>query len=143
MRRSLIALGATIAIAGGGLLFSSPAEAAAKCPLGSNGNNFCLYYNSGETGAYYNWDMGVTSQVSNLAGYTFPANGTGGGENVKNDAASASFADPSLSGTEMYVRVYFNSGYLGSYDQINSNADDELVNTYNEDASWQTFCPTC
>jgi hypothetical protein len=38
-----------------------------------------------------------------------------------------------------YVRVYYNSGYLGNYDTITSNTNKQLVNTYNENASWRSY----
>ncbi|MFF2132982.1 hypothetical protein ACFVW1_48175 [Streptomyces olivochromogenes] len=122
--------------------FMTPAQAAAgKCGSSSTGWSFCLYYNSGELGSYYRWTN--SGEVSNLAGLTYPnnGNGNGAGQAVKNNSASASYYN--ASGCDAcsndYVRVFFSSGFLGNYDTIYTNQNKNLVNTYNNNASWRAY----
>ncbi|MFJ8591014.1 hypothetical protein [Streptomyces sp. NPDC093598] len=143
MRKAGYAFGVFIAAMASIFTFLTPAQAATgKCPTDSStGIGFCLYYNSNQAGSYYRWN-GNTGRVSDLAGYVYPNNGSGAGagQAVKNNSASASY---SMAGgcvcTSDFVRVYFNSGFLGNYDQITSNTNKQLVNTYNQNASWQSF----
>lgn len=144
MKKLLVAAGLTASIVASGIAFTAPAEAAANCPVDATyAVDFCLYYNSNMLSAYYRW-TGSTSSVSNLAGYTFPnnGNGAGAGQAVKNNAAAASYrigaGDPGPAASD-YARIYFNSGYLGIYDDVISNTNKLLVNTYNEDASWREY----
>lgn len=96
-----------------------------------------LYYNSNQQGARFM----AASNKSNLAGYIFDAGRgeSGYGQALKNNAASATFrADNNFylsSGT-----VFYNSGYAGPCDTMTSTENniefaDQLVNTYNDNAS--------
>lgn len=85
----------------------------------------CLYYNSGEAGAMFNTD----ENISNLLYYTFPDNGNGFGDPVKNDAASAENQGPDVD------IIYYNSNFIGNFDYLYPNSFGQLVNTYNNDAS--------
>ncbi|MDH6114099.1 hypothetical protein P3T36_002920 [Kitasatospora sp. MAP12-15] len=99
--------------------------AAALATLGLAGtasaNSVTLYYNSnyaGESVTFY-------GNVPNLAGYSFPSDGS-----VKNNAASAWNNDSS------YAFIWYNSNYAGSYDTLAPySGEARLVNTYNEDAA--------
>jgi peptidase inhibitor family I36 len=94
-----------------------------KCEAGE----VCLYYNSGCKGSMA--DFG--GNVPDFQGYVFLSTGAGKGQPVKNNAASANNHDASWT-----ARIWFNSGYHGSYDNIGPNAGcRQLVNTYNENAS--------
>ncbi|THA47086.1 peptidase inhibitor family I36 protein [Streptomyces sp. A1136] len=119
IRHGLAVLAAAVGMTLGAVV---PAQADA-CPSGL----FCLYYNSNIQGANanYNWSD------SDLAGDTFmPLSGAGAGEPVKNNAASAKNYQ-----VNAYVRVYYNSGYSGPYDQFSPGQSKNLVNTRNENAS--------
>ncbi|MGY5061173.1 peptidase inhibitor family I36 protein [Streptomyces sp. 900105755] len=109
------------------------------------GNGFCLFYNSNQQGAY----RGFTQSVASFAdGSTFNKVGTssaGYGQGVWNNAASASWRDSSspcdgcINLGYSHARVYFNSNYMGSYDQIDKGYGGNLKNTYNENASLYMF----
>jgi hypothetical protein len=138
MRKIAALCGTLIAAMASVFAFTAPAQAYGKCPQGSDGWAFCLYYNSGQQGAYYRWT--TNTAVSDLAGYKYPNNGAGSGQAVKNNSASASYGFANCGGcTDTYIRVYFNSGYLGNYDTIYSGTDKNLVNTYNNNASWRGY----
>jgi hypothetical protein len=99
--------------------------AAALATLGLAGSasasSLTLYYNSNYGGE----SVTFHSNVYNLAGYSFPSDGS-----VKNNAASA------WNGDSNWAYVWYNSGYAGSYDAIAPySGEARLVNTYNEDAS--------
>ncbi|MEW1909379.1 peptidase inhibitor family I36 protein [Kitasatospora sp. NPDC085895] len=122
MKRTLklaaVALGAAVLVP---TLATSAQAAVRDCPDGK----FCLFYNSNEQGSH----MAMSSNIRDLAGYTFTSPGNGQGQHVKNNAASA------VSNVCMTVRVYYNSNYSGPMDMFNYRNAANLVNTYNENAS--------
>ncbi|MFJ1708006.1 peptidase inhibitor family I36 protein [Kitasatospora sp. NPDC088346] len=91
------------------------------CPEGA----FCLFYNSNQQGSH----MVVPTSIPDLAGYTFTSPGNGRGQHVKNNAASV------VSNTCVTVWVHYNSNYSGPSDMFNFRNAENLVNTYNENAS--------
>ncbi|MFG1807564.1 hypothetical protein [Streptomyces sp. NPDC049040] len=142
MKKLLLSAGLAGAVTASLLTFTAPAEAATgKCPLQATyAVSFCLYYNSNMSSAYYRW-FGV-QEVKDLKGYTFPnnGNGAGAGQPVKNNSAAASLsAEGGVVSQNITVRVFFNSGFLGTYDTVVSNTNKQLVNAYNEDASWKLY----
>lgn len=122
MKRTLklaaVALGAAVLVP---TLATSAQAAVRDCPDGK----FCLFYNSNEQGSH----IAMSSNIRDLAGYTFTSPGNGQGQHVKNNAASA------VSNVCMTVRVYYNSNYSGPMDMFNYRNAANLVNTYNENAS--------
>ncbi|MFE6665719.1 peptidase inhibitor family I36 protein [Streptomyces sp. NPDC057697] len=102
--------------------------AAGDCPTGK----FCFFYNSGLAGAH----NALSSNVPNLAGYTFTSSGAGSGQAVKNNAASAQ------NNNQCKATVYFNSNYAGVQDSFLFRNGGQLVNTYNQNASlfFASFC---
>lgn len=105
---------------------------------GGEANHPCLvlYYNSDNAGAsahFYNYNG-----ISDLAGYTYPSNGAGQGQAVKNNAASAAFWSLFTDETAL---VYYYSNYGGPCDSLPTqsgtftNATPRLKRTYNENAS--------
>jgi hypothetical protein len=88
---------------------------------------FCLYYNSGHHGSFTDFELGV----KDFSTVKFIADGAGKGQLVKNNAASACNKDDNLT-----ARVYFNSDWQGEYDSIAPGTCENLVNTYNENASF-------
>lgn len=117
---------AALAVAGAGVVgLSSPASAATNT---CDASHFCLFYNSNIQNAYYPfWDTN-----SNFAGYVFKGAGAGAGVAVKNNAASAQNLQ-----TGMTARVYFNSNFGGSYDNVGPTSWRNLSNTYNNNASFK------
>ncbi|MEV4613530.1 peptidase inhibitor family I36 protein [Kitasatospora sp. NPDC049258] len=122
MKRTLklaaAALGAALLVPA---LTTSAQAAVSDCP----DSKFCLFYNSNEQGSH----LAISTNVRDLAGYTFTSPGNGQGQHVKNNAASA------VSNVCMTVRVYYNSNYSGPMDMFNYRNAANLVNTYNENAS--------
>lgn len=96
-------------------------RAAKDCPADA----FCFFYNSNEAGSHDT----LHASVRDLAGYTFTSPGAGQGKPVKNNAASA------VNNIDCTATVYYNSGYLGSHDQLDYRQARQLVNTYNQNAS--------
>nr|WP_291414136.1 peptidase inhibitor family I36 protein [Actinophytocola sp.] len=87
---------------------------------------FCLYYNSGHQGSLADFVLGVRD----FSTVRFVGPGAGKGQ-VKNNAASACNKDDDLT-----ARVHLNSNWQGAYDTIPPNTCRNLVNTYNENASF-------
>ncbi|GAA2990432.1 MULTISPECIES: hypothetical protein [Streptomyces] len=135
---SRILVGALMA---GGVVVGGASGASAATPCGG----FNLYYNSNQKGAC----ITVQGQPTNFDTYRSdgsPAtfNGCavaattcpGLGQNVKNNAASAANWWTGATG-----RVYFNSNHKGAYDTFGPQVVGQLVNTYNNNASftwWQS-----
>src|SRR6185312_7691382 len=119
-----MALGVAVVVAG-------PASAEGEQDCTGHTTGLCLYYNSNEYGSRIDamgdvWNYAVdpnSPECNGAAGcqpYEFSYygyNGSGGyGQGVKNNAASAC----SDNGADSY-NVYYNSGYLGSFDRIGFN----------------------
>jgi hypothetical protein len=109
------------AVPGGG---SARSALDGSCQAGE----FCLYYNSDHQGSFTDFALGV----KDFSTVKFIADGAGKGQLVKNNAASACNKDDNLT-----ARVYFNSNWQGAYDSIAPGTCKNLVNTYNENASYQ------
>lgn len=132
----LTAVGAALgAFAATGLLMAAPASASsdpvASCRnLTFNGQCLVLYYNSGLGGSSLTYE-GTTS-VADMAGDKFLTSGSGQGQYVKNNAASAK----NMTSQGFWVSIYFNSYQDGPCDTIAPNkSTSQLRNTYNENAS--------
>lgn len=92
----------------------------------------CLYFNSNHQGSFSDFVLGV----KDFSTVRFVADGAGKGQLVKNNAASACNKDDNLT-----ARVFFNSNWAGSHDDIPPNTCRNLVNTYNENASFEWIAP--
>ncbi|MFI9152675.1 peptidase M23 [Streptomyces sp. NPDC053367] len=139
MRMRTSALAAALAAAGtlGMLATAAPAQAD-TIPDGLCGGvidvDYCLWYNSNQLG-------GWTATYENIAnwGGTYPWRFTDGGQGtagvgqvVKNNAASYANSHDSKTGLS-----YFNSNYAGAYDVAPPRDKGNLVNTYNNNASFR------
>lgn len=118
-------------LAGAGLLVASvlgAGHAAAQDGV-SNDDEFIFYYNSGLAGSLSDF----SAAKADLAGFTFVSSGSGQGQFLKKNAASVD------NRRAVDARVYFNSNYAGAYDHVNADSSRNLVNTYNNNASfrWQ------
>lgn len=111
------------------LAILAPQRASAANQDGTiNDNEFVFFFNSNLGGSYSDF----ASSTANLAGYTFLKGGLAGyGQYVKNNSASVT----NLRGST--ARVYFNSNYAGPYDTVNAASSRNLVNTYNDNASFR------
>jgi len=109
---------------------TAPAQAAGRDGVCDSGE-FCYYYNSNMTGSVSDFTVAVSDYGATQPGcYEFKGAGSGQGQCIKNNAAS--FWNRSTK----TVRVYYNSGYSGSYQTIAAGAQGNLNSTlYNENAS--------
>ncbi|MFI6465521.1 hypothetical protein [Streptomyces sp. NPDC050528] len=141
----------TASVAAGFLLFTgAPAQAdgfddeniQGACQ-GNSSFRFRLYYNSGTAGAYRDirYAVGNFGSVPLTAGGNYSlkycaGTGAGAGQDIKNNAASAR-----NSHTSYGACVYFSSWYNGAMDSLQpavpTPVSKNLVNTYNENASFQ------
>ncbi|MGX1480797.1 UNVERIFIED_CONTAM: hypothetical protein RKD50_009605 [Streptomyces canus] len=105
------------------------------------GGGFCLFYNSNQQGAYRMFFESVSSFAN---GSTFNQRGTtsaGYGQGVWNNAASGGWWTSTspcancVSVGATHARVYYNSNYMGNYDQFDKANAGNLQYTYNDNAS--------
>ncbi|MYV41358.1 hypothetical protein GT030_21445 [Streptomyces sp. SID1328] len=104
-------------------------------------SHICLYYGSGQSGAkftraYDDNSAKITLAIPDLAGYTFDSSGSGAGQAVKNNAASAE-----IYGSHCSMWVYYNSNYGGNIDYFGDSSYGQLWYTYNQNASLKAGCP--
>jgi hypothetical protein len=85
----------------------------------------CLYWDSNARGA----GIAFNGTVFDLAGYTWPNNGTGYGQRVKNNAASVENQG------NFPASVYYNENLSGPMDWLNPGTWGNLVQTWNDNAS--------
>jgi hypothetical protein len=105
------------------------------CPQNHWHNNaylkLCLYWGGNELGARFEE---YREFRADYAGQTFPCNGDGYGgcgEYVKNNAASA--ANP----TEFHAYLFYNEHCSGPYDAVAPYSARNLVQTWNDEASYE------
>ncbi|WP_330461100.1 peptidase inhibitor family I36 protein [Streptomyces sp. NBC_00820] len=121
MRKRIAAASVVLAVAAG--CFTAPAAFASTC---SENYGFELYYNSNEGGS-----SACFYVKQNFAGEVFTEAGAGQGQPVKNNAASAD----NWGGHT--ARVFYNSNYVGLYDDVQGDSWRNLADTYNNNASWE------
>jgi murein DD-endopeptidase MepM/ murein hydrolase activator NlpD len=124
---------AVVAIGGPALVAAAgPADAAARDGV-CNSGEFCYYYNSGEVGSISDFTTSIDDYGSTQPScYDFKGAGAGKGLCVKNNAASV------WNRTSKTVRVFFNSGYGGAYQDFATGAKGNLNATLkNNNASHQ------
>ncbi|MGW9212279.1 peptidase inhibitor family I36 protein [Embleya sp. NPDC055664] len=132
---------ASTVLAGAAVVGQAPSAQAAppspRCLLhGSATRAFCYFYNSNQQGGVAGWDLTYADGVGNLAGYEF-ALGAGTGLPVKNNAASATYqVAGSCTG---YALSYYLSNYAGPADFIFACTGENLVETYNQNASFKRW----
>jgi hypothetical protein len=114
---------------------------ACQSPAGSD-FDFTYYYNSNLKNAYRNigynvWNLGDERIGGAPQGGTQPlrycvSTGSGAGQDVKNNAASAANRHKKYN-----ANSHFNSGYAGPKDRLApGNSVNRLTNTYNDNASF-------
>lgn len=86
-----------------------------------------MHYNSWWVGSFRDYQ----NPVYTFGNDVFLAAGAGQGQPVKNNAASICNFDT------RNARVFFNSGWAGPSDFVPAKTCMNLVNTYNENASWR------
>ncbi|GAA3239659.1 SpoIID/LytB domain-containing protein [Actinocorallia longicatena] len=129
--RFLAAAAATV-LGGTILATASPASAAARDGVCDSGE-FCYYYNSDNAGSLSDFTGSLSDYGTEQPScYDFKGAGAGKGLCVKNEAASV------WNRSGQTVRVYYNSGYAGSYQDFAAGAKGNLNSTLkNQNASHQ------
>ena len=121
-----------ITVAASMMATATPAFAASRDGVCNTGD-FCYYFNSGEAGSISDFtgsiaDYGTTQPSC----YDFKGAGNGKGKCVKNNAASV------WNRSGKTVRVYFNSGYAGAFQDFKAGAKGNLSAALkNQNASHQ------
>ncbi|WP_106399837.1 peptidase inhibitor family I36 protein [Actinocorallia populi] len=136
LNRIFTAAAATLALGGSVIATATPASAAARDGVCDSGE-FCYYYNSNHAGSLSDFtgslgDYG-TEQPSC---YEFKSAGSGQGLCIKNEAASA------WNRSSVTVRVYYNSGYAGSYQDLAPGAKVNLNATLKNQNASHEFNPS-
>ncbi len=133
MRTRITSVLATLALlASGAAALAAPAAAAGRDGTCDSGE-FCYYYNSNEQGSISDFTGSVADYGTDQPScYDFKGDGNGKGQCIKNNAASV------WNRSSKTVRVYFNSNYAGSSQDIAPGSKSQLNSTlYNQNASHQ------
>ncbi|MEU7909155.1 peptidase inhibitor family I36 protein [Actinoplanes sp. NPDC049118] len=136
IRKGLAVAGAALAVATSILSFSSPASAAGRDGNCDSGE-FCLYYNSDNEGSISDFTGSVDDYGAEQPEcYDFKGDGAGKGKCVKNEAASV------WNKSDKTVRIYFNSGFGGSYQDFAAGAKGNLNATLKNNNASHEFSPS-
>jgi len=137
LHRILTAAAATLALAAPVLVFAQPASAASRDGVCDSGE-FCYYYNSNEAGSISDFTGSISDYgTTEPSCYDFKGAGAGKGLCIKNNAASV------WNRSSKTVRVYFNTDYAGSSQDIAAGAKANLNATLkNNNASHAFLTPT-
>ncbi|MEU6711469.1 SpoIID/LytB domain-containing protein [Nonomuraea sp. NPDC046802] len=133
----LAAATAAMALGGTVLATASPALAADRDGVCQTGE-FCYYFNSNNQGSVSDFTSSVSDYATTQPScYDFKGAGAGKGKCIKNSAASV------WNRSSKTVRVYFNSGYSGTYQDFAAGAKGNLNATLkNQNASHQFVSST-
>ncbi|WP_169807809.1 peptidase inhibitor family I36 protein [Actinomadura hibisca] len=137
-KRTARLIAATAATVLGGLVLVAPPASAAGRDGTCDSGEFCYYYNSGNQGSVSDFTGSVSDYgTAQPSCFDFKGAGAGKGQCVKNQAASV------WNRSAKTVRVYFNSGYGGSYQDFKAGAKGNLNSTLkNQNASHQFLSST-
>ncbi|GAA1661499.1 hypothetical protein GCM10009733_068980 [Nonomuraea maheshkhaliensis] len=132
LTKILTATTATVALGGSLLATAAPASAAARDGVCQSGE-FCYYFNSNLQGSLSDFTTSVANyDTKQPTCYDYKGPGAGKGKCIKNAAASA------WNRSSKTVRVYFNSGYSGAYQDFAPGAKANLKpGLKNQNASHQ------
>ncbi|MED7929116.1 peptidase inhibitor family I36 protein [Nonomuraea sp. LP-02] len=136
LTRILTATTAAMALGGAVLGTAAPASAANRDGVCDTGE-FCYYFNSNQQGSVSDFTGSIPDySTTQPTCYDFKGTGAGKGTCIKNSAASV------WNRSGKTVRVYFNTGYAGSYQDFAAGAKANLNATLkNQNASHQ-FSPS-
>ncbi|MBT2231919.1 peptidase inhibitor family I36 protein [Nonomuraea sp. NEAU-A123] len=136
LTRILAATTAAMALGGTVLATAAPASAASRDGVCDTGE-FCYYFNSNNQGSVSDFTGSISDyDTAQPTCYDFKGAGEGKGKCIKNAAASV------WNRSSKPVRVYFNTGYTGTYQDFAAGAKGNLNATLkNQNASHQ-FSPS-
>ncbi len=131
-RTAFISLFAMLTLLLSGVIGVEPASAASRDGA-CNSGEFCYYYNSDEAGAISDFTTSVSDYgTTEPSCYDFKGTAAGHGTCIKNNAASV------WNRSSKTVRVYYNTGYAGSFQDFAAGAKGNLNATLkNNNASHQ------
>jgi murein DD-endopeptidase MepM/ murein hydrolase activator NlpD len=134
--RTVMTAGAMLgALAASTLAAASPASAAGRDGT-CNSGEFCYYYNSDQAGSVSDFTGSVSDYGTTQPDcYDFKGAGNGKGLCIKNDAASV------WNRSSVPVRVYYNTGYGGTYQEIPAGAKRNLNSTLKNNNASHKFGP--
>ncbi|MGC4830748.1 peptidase inhibitor family I36 protein [Micromonospora arida] len=136
IRKSLAAVGVALAATTSILSVASPASAAARDGVCDSGE-FCYYYNSDNAGSISDFTGSLDDYGTEQPScYDFKGAGAGKGLCIKNEAASV------WNRSTKTVRVYYNSGYAGSYQDFAAGAKGNLNATLKNNNASHQFSPS-
>ncbi|GAB2489466.1 hypothetical protein GCM10027063_33470 [Promicromonospora xylanilytica] len=135
--RRLAAIAATVVMVAVGLVAPGTAAQAAGTRDGvCDSGEFCYYYNSDQAGSVSDFDVSVSDYGTEQPScYDFKGPGAGQGSCIKNDAASV------WNRSGKAVRVYYNSGYGGTYQQVAAGGKANLNATLKNNNASHRFGP--
>jgi murein DD-endopeptidase MepM/ murein hydrolase activator NlpD len=136
LTRILTATTAAMALSGTVLATAGPASAANRDGVCDTGE-FCYYFNSNNQGSLSDFTGSIADySTTQPTCYDFKGAGEGKGKCIKNAAASV------WNRSSKTVRVYFNTGHTGTYQDFAANAKGNLnASLKNQNASHQ-FSPS-
>ncbi|MCG5215900.1 peptidase inhibitor family I36 protein [Streptosporangium soli] len=136
LTRILTAATAAMALGGTVLATASPASAANRDGICQPGE-FCYYFNSNTQGSVSDFTGSIGDySTTQPSCYDFKGPGAGKGKCIKNAAASA------WNRSSQTVRVYFNSGHTGAYQDFAPGAKGNLTPTLKNQNASHKFSPS-
>ncbi|MDX6742001.1 peptidase inhibitor family I36 protein [Actinocorallia sp. A-T 12471] len=136
LNKVLAATAGVLALGGTVLVTASPASAATRNGVCQTGE-FCYYFNSGNKGSVSDFSGSVADYGTKQPScYDFKGAGNGKGKCIKNEAASV------WNRSSKTVRVYYNSGYKGSYQDFKPGAKGNLSKTLKNQNASHKFNPS-
>ncbi|MFD1547080.1 peptidase inhibitor family I36 protein [Nonomuraea guangzhouensis] len=134
--RILTATTAAMALGGTVLATAAPASAASRDGVCDSGE-FCYYFNSNQQGSVSDFTTSVSDyDTTQPTCYDFKGPGEGKGKCIKNAAASA------WNRSSKKVRVYFNSGNTGTYQDFAPGAKANLIPALKNQNASHEFNPS-
>ncbi|MCD0452622.1 peptidase inhibitor family I36 protein [Actinocorallia sp. API 0066] len=135
LNRVFTAAAGVIALGGIVLGTASPASAATRNGVCETGE-FCYYFNSNTKGSVSDFGGSVADYGTKQPScYDFKGSGAGKGKCIKNEAASV------WNRSGKTVRVYYNTGYKGSYQDFKAGAKGNLSATLKNQNASHRFSP--
>ena len=123
LTKALTLAAAAASIAAPMLTLAAPAQAEGRNGVCESGE-FCYYYNSDNAGSISDFTGSISDYgTTQPSCYDFKGDGNGKGQCIKNNAASV------WNRTGETVRVYYNSGYAGSFQDIAPGGKGNLNST--------------
>ena len=134
-RTLMTAGGLAAALATSLLTAAGPASAAGRDGV-CNSGEFCYYYNSDNAGSISDFTGSISDYGTTQPGcYDFKGSGNGKGQCIKNNAASV------WNRTGNPVRVFYNSSYGGTYQEIPAGTKRNLNATLKNNNASHKFGP--